>query len=81
MKILIKRNDGPNIRLLIPSILILNRFGAGFAQRALNKHGLSITKTHARVFMQALNQYRREHPDWVLAEIQGHSGEEIRIEL
>ena len=81
MKIVVKSDEGPNIWLPIPSGLVLNRFVAGFAPRYLKEYGLDITKEQAILFVKALNQYRRNHPEWVLAEVQSSDGSYVKIKL
>ena len=81
MKIVVKSNEGPNIRLPIPSGLVLNRFLAGFAPKYLKEYGLDITKEQAITFIKELNRYRRKHPEWVLVEVQSSDGEYVLIKL
>ena len=81
MKIVVKSNEGPNIWLPIPSGLVLNRFVAGFAPKYQKGYGLYITKEQAILFVKALNQYRRKHPEWVLAEVQSLDGEYVKVKL
>ena len=81
MKIVVKSNEGPNIWLPIPSGLVLNRFVAGFVPKYLKGYGLDITKEQAILFVKALNQYRRKHPEWVLAEVQSADGEYLKVKL
>ena len=81
MKIVVKSNEGPNIWLPIPSGLVLNRFVAGLAPQYLKEYGLDITKEQAILFLKALNQYRRNHPEWVLAEVQSSDGSYVKIKL
>ena len=76
-----KSNDGPNIWLPIPSVLVLNRFAAGFAPQYLKDCGIDITKEQAVAFIKALNQYRRKHPEWVLAEVHLSDGEYVKVKL
>ena len=81
MKIVVKSNERPNIWLPIPSGLVLNRFVAGFVPKYLKGYGLDITKEQAILFVKALNQYRRKHPEWVLAEVQSADGEYVKVKL
>ena len=81
MKIVVTTKEGPNIRLPIPSGLVLNRFVAGFAPQYLKEYGLDITKEQAISFVKALNRYRRKHPEWVLVEAQTSSGEYVKVKL
>lgn len=81
MKIIAKGARGPNIRLPIPSGLVFNRFTAGFVHKYLNEHGLTITKVQAITLIKALNQYRRQHPEWVLVEAESAKGDCVTIQL
>lgn len=81
MKIVVKSNEGTNIRLPIPSGLVLNRFAAGFAPKYLKEYGIDITKEQAINFVKELNRYRRRHPEWVLVEVQSSDGEYVKIKL
>ena len=81
MKIVVTTNEGPNIRLPIPSGLVLNRFVAGFAPKYLKEYGIDISKEQAVLLVKALNQYRRKHPEWVFAEVQSSDGEYVKVKL
>ena len=81
MKIVVKSNEEPNIWLPIPSGLVLNRFVAGFVPKYLKGYGLDITKEQAILFVKALKQYRRKHPERVLAEVQSSDGEYVKVKL
>ena len=81
MRVVVKSNEGPNIRLLFPTRLVLNRFSAGFIPRYLKDYGIDITKEQAITFIKALNQYRRKHLDWILVEVQSSDGEYVKIKL
>ena len=81
MKIVVKSNEGLNIWLPIPTGLVLNRFVAGFAPKYLKEYGIDITKEQAILFVKALNQYRRKHPEWVSAEVQSSDGEYVKVKL
>ena len=81
MNIVVKRNDGSNIQLPIPSGLVLNRLAAGFLRQCLKQHGVGITRKQAVVFMKALNQYRHTHPEWVLVQAQSSHGNYVEVTL
>lgn len=81
MKIVVKSTEGPNIRLLFPSGMVLNRFAAGLAPKYLKDQGITITKEQARHFIKELNRYRRHHPKWVLVEVRSAEGDEVMIKL
>jgi hypothetical protein len=59
----------------------LNRFVAGFVPKYLKEYGLDITKEQAILFVKALNQYRRKHPEWVLVEARISNSEYVKVEL
>ncbi|MBR2422946.1 MAG: hypothetical protein IKB09_11480 [Oscillospiraceae bacterium] len=80
MKIIVKE-DEHNIRLRIPSGLVLNRFAAGAICREAEKHGVRISRNQMRALIKALNHYRRAHPEWILAEVNGAKGEYIQVKL
>ena len=77
MKIVVKRNDEPNLWHPIPSGLVLNRFTAKFVSKHLKKYGFDITKEQAIAFIKELNRYRCKHPEWVLVEVQSSDGEYV----
>lgn len=81
MKIVVKDNQRHNIRILLPSCLVLNRWVAGCAPKYLKEYGVNLKKEQAITLVKELNQYRRKHPEWVLAEIQSSQGEYIKIKL
>ena len=81
MKIVVTSKEGLDIRLPIPSGLVLNRFAAGLAPKYLKEYGIDITKEQAVVFIKALNQFRHKHPEWVLVEAQSSNGEYVKIKL
>ena len=81
MKIVVKSNAGPNIRVPIPSGLVMNRFTATFVQRKLKEYGVHITAEQAVALIKALNQCRRKYPDWALVEAQSADGTNVTIKL
>lgn len=81
MRIVVKSNERPDIRLSIPTRLVLNRLTAGFVPKFLGESGLDVTKAQAIAFVRELNRYRRHHPEWVLAEVQSSDGEYVEIKL
>lgn len=81
MKIVVKSNAGPNIRVPIPSGLVMNRFTAGFVQRKLKEYGVHITAAQAVALIKALSRYRRKHPQWALVEVQSADGTNVTIKV
>ena len=81
MKILVNSNEGPNIRLSIPSGLIINRFTAGFITKYLKEQGLNISKEQVITFINELTRYACNHPEWMLLEVEGSNGKYVKIKI
>jgi hypothetical protein len=77
----LRREKWPNIRLPIPTGLVLNRWGVGLVLDSLKKYGLNVTKEQAVDFARFLNRYRRSHPEWVLVEVESADGDYVKIKL
>lgn len=80
MRIIVKE-ENHNIRLSLPTGLLLNRCVAGAACREAEKHGVKITPRQMRALFKAIKDYRRTHPDWVLAEVHNADGEYVYVKL
>lgn len=80
MKIIVKEAEH-NIRLSLPTGLLLNRCVAGIACRKAEKHGVRISPQQMRALFKGLKDYRRTHPNWVLAEVEGAKGEYVLVKL
>ena len=81
MKILVKGNGGPTIRLIFPSGLVLNFVSASFLPKCLEEQGIHITREQARVFIKELNRFRKRHKDWKLVEVRDAKGDYVEIRL
>lgn len=80
MKIIAKGDDH-NVHLRIPTGLAFNRFTAGAISKEAGKYGVKISPHQARTLIKALKEYRRTHPDWVLAEVQSGDNEYVLVKL
>lgn len=80
MKIIVKE-EAHNVRLVLPTGLLLNRWTVGIACREAKKYGTQISPHHMRGLFKVLKDYRRAYPDWVLAEVRGVNGEYVQIKL
>ena len=78
---IIAKGDDYHVRLRIPTGLVLNRFAAAAISKEMGKHEMKITPHQARALMKTLKEYRRTHPDWVLAEVHGADGEYVFVKL
>lgn len=80
MKIIAKGDDH-NVHLRIPTGLAFNRFTAAAISKGAGKYGVKISPHQARILVKALKEYRRTHPDWVLAEVYSADGEYVLVKL
>lgn len=81
MKIVVVNPPNKDIRLTIPTGLVLNRLTAAVAPKCLRNSGVSITGKQAAAFVRELNRFRRAHPEWVLVEVQSANGEYVKVKL
>ncbi|MBO5252358.1 MAG: hypothetical protein J6C51_00255 [Clostridia bacterium] len=81
MKIVVVNPPNKDIRLTIPTGLVLNRLTAAIAPCCLQNCGVNITGKQAAAFIRELNRFRRAHPEWVLVEVQSADGEYVKVKL
>ncbi len=81
MKIAVKESGGKNIHLLFPTGLVFNRLTAVFLVKALEDKGVSLNLAQARYLIKTLDKYRRQHRNWVLAEVRSADGNYVKIKL
>lgn len=80
MRIYVK--DGKHkIHLILPTGLVLNRLTAAIIGKASKTQEIPITKDQANQLFSVINQYRRAHKDWVLAEVDSADGTKIFVKL
>ena len=80
MKIRVKDKEH-NIRFWFPTGLLLSRpIAAAIAMGARDK-GMPLTGKQLNVLFKAIKRYRREHKDWVLAEVDSKDGDKVFIKL
>ena len=77
----IAKGDDYKIRLRIPTGLVFNRFTAAAISKKMGKYGVKISSRQARTLIKTLKEYRKIHPDWVLAEVHGANGEYVLVKL
>lgn len=80
MKIIVKEPEH-HIRLRIPTGLVFNRFTAAAISKEADKYGVKISIHQVRILMKVLKEYRKKHPDWVLAEVQSGDGEYVLVKF
>ena len=82
MRIHIRNADnGKQLRLWLPTGLLLNSFTAGIASKILQKKGIDITVTQMLSLLNTLRDYKKQHPDWVLADMQCADGSILYLEF
>lgn len=80
MRIRVKDKEH-NIRFWFPTGLFLSRpIAAAIAKGARDK-GMPLTGKQVNVLFKAIKRYRREHKDWVLAEVDSKDGDKVFIKL
>ena len=80
MRIRVKDKEH-NIRFWFPTGLLLSRpIAAAIAKGARDK-GMPLTGKQLNVLFKAIKRYRREHKDWVLAEVDSKDGDKVFIKL
>ena len=81
MRIVVKDPEDRNVRLWIPTGLVLNRFTALLAPMVLKDQEIVITREQAMTFIKTQHACKRRFPDWVMVEVQGAQGENVYIKL
>ena len=80
MRIRVKDSD-TNLRLAFPTGLVLNRLTVEILVRALRDKDFPFTKKQLMTLIRAAKAYKRRHPGWVLVEVEGHDGDQVRVKL
>lgn len=80
MKIRVKDKEH-NIRFWFPTGLFLCRPVAAAIARGARDKGMPLTGKQLNVLFKAIKRYRREHKDWVLAEVDSKDGDKVFIKL
>ena len=80
MKIRVKDKEH-NIRFWFPTGLFLSRPIAAAIAKGAREKGVQLTGKQINVLFKAIKRYRREHKDWVLAEVDSKDGDKVFIKL
>lgn len=81
MQIVVRDGVGTNIRLRIPTGLVLNRIIVLVARTVLKSQGIDVPREAALHFLAEIRTCQRHHRDWVLAEVHRSGGMEIIVIL
>lgn len=82
MKIHIIEQGTQKVHLRLPTGLLLNRFTAYMAPRFMkNNYDQPMTGAQVYRFIKALKEYKANHPEWVLLEVQSANGNYVEIRM
>ena len=81
MRIIVSESKEKEIKIVLPTGMILNRATASAMSGILEKKGIVITRAQAIRLAQAIRSCRRYHPNWKVVEIDSSNGEHIEISL
>lgn len=82
MKIHVIENGVQKVNLHLPTGLLLNRFTACLAPHFMKDNDSPpLTGAQAYRFIKALKEYKANHPEWVLVEVQSANGDYVEIRM
>ena len=81
MRIIITDSSGKKSRIRLPGSFLLNGLSAGFLSAKAKQKNISISASQLRILFRAIKRYKRTHPEWVLAEVNDHGGDTVKIML
>jgi hypothetical protein len=81
MRVIVNSPGSKRIRIWLPSGLVFNPVAAMLLPGIMKQNGLEITREQALAMVRAINRYRRRHPDWKLVEVEGATGEYVKVTL
>lgn len=86
MKIVIKSSEGKNIKLVLPTRLMLNGCTASLSAWLINRTateeaGIIIDAKSLRLLMKEINRMKKKYPDLLLVDVESKDGEKIQITL
>lgn len=81
MKIRVSGVGVPPIRLYIPNGLLLNSAVASVISFAAVRKGVFLTTEQISAFFRVVRSEIRKHPEWVLVDVQTHTGVSVMIYL
>ena len=81
MRIAVNRSNGKDLRLYLPSGLMMNRTSAFLLSASLKKTGTNISGKQLYILFQAAKRYQSAHSEWKLIEVHDQDGETVEIIL
>lgn len=81
MRIIVESASDKNIRITLPTGLIVNRLTALIAAKAARKNGSALSFDQACSFISALKDFKRAHGGWTLVEVESANGDYVEITI
>ena len=81
MRIIVNESGGKNIKLRLPSSLVLNGLSAILLAKALKSKNINISAKELYILFWAIKKYKFTHPKWKLIEVHDHDGDSVEITL
>lgn len=86
MKIYVNDSDGTNIKIRIPTGLLLNRITAMILSKVLTTvpgipNNIKFSKQQIYFLLKTVKNYKRNHPGWKLIEVHSADGDIVEITL
>lgn len=86
MKIYVNDNEGTNIKIRIPTGLLLNRITALILSKVLTTapgipDNIRLSKQQIYFLLKTIKNYKKNHPSWKLIEVHSADGDIVEITL
>ena len=81
MRITVNDGNGKNIRLCLPSRLVLNRLSAALISAELKRKNINVSGKQLHILFRAVKVYKAAHPEWKLLEVHSNDGETVEITI
>lgn len=81
MKIVVRSVGAENVRIRLPSGLVLNPVTALFLPKLMQQNGLKMNGKQAQLLVKTIRQYRRSHPNWKLVEVKSANGDYVEVKI
>ena len=79
MRLIIQNTSGENHNIKLPTGIVLNRISAGIVSGVLKKYDVEISKKQLVELMRVAKNYKKQHPEWKLLEVDDAGGEHVEI--
>lgn len=64
-----------------PTILLVNRMAVGIIRRRLKKEGIVLNRKQTLLFIRKIKQYKKNHSEWNLIEVEAKNGDLIKVRI